>query len=91
MGLPSPPPSGSRYGPRLSSLPQFTLTFSDSKTMPDQLEANLAGLLNSTEIAGVFGSITSALTYSGTPAYDGIVRFFSLPPSASSGRSLITA
>lgn len=41
--------------------------------MPGQLEMNLAGILNSTEIAGIYGAITTAVTYQGTPAFDGIV------------------
>jgi hypothetical protein len=41
--------------------------------MPGQLEQNLAGILNSTEIAGIYGAITTAVSYTGTPAFDGIV------------------
>merc|ERR1712093_119608 len=43
--------------------------------MPKELAKNLAGILNSTEIAAVFGSITTASTYktSNRAAYDGIV------------------
>lgn len=41
--------------------------------MPGQLEQNLAGILNSTEIDSVYGAITTALTYAGTPAYEPIV------------------
>ncbi|BGP11691.1 hypothetical protein JCM10049v2_007611 [Rhodotorula toruloides] len=43
--------------------------------MPRKLASHLTGILSSTEIASVFGSITTAVTYRGTndAAYDGIV------------------
>ncbi|GAA6052826.1 hypothetical protein JCM3770_006271 [Rhodotorula araucariae] len=48
--------------------------------MPKQLAKHLAGILNSTEIAGIYGSITTASTYktSGNiAAYEGIVEAYS--------------
>lgn len=43
--------------------------------MPGELASNLAGILNSTEIATVFGSITTAASYRGVnePAYQGVI------------------
>jgi hypothetical protein len=44
--------------------------------MPDQLTQNLSPYLNSTEIAGIFGSITTAVSYKGVndPVFEGTVR-----------------
>jgi hypothetical protein len=39
--------------------------------MPGELANNLSGLLNSTEIDGIFGSITTAATYPRTYAQFG--------------------
>ncbi|BGP27916.1 hypothetical protein JCM10295v2_006903 [Rhodotorula toruloides] len=46
--------------------------------MPRELNNHLSNILNSTEIASVFGSITTAVTYRGTndAAYDGIVHAY---------------
>lgn len=46
--------------------------------MPRELNKHLAGILNSTEIESVFGSITTAVTYRGTndAAYEGIVEAY---------------
>lgn len=43
--------------------------------MPGELATNLAGILNDTEIASVFGVITTAASYRGVneAAYEGIV------------------
>lgn len=43
--------------------------------MPGELARNLAGILNTTEIASVFGSITTAASYRGVndAAYEGII------------------
>ncbi|GAA6042902.1 hypothetical protein JCM8097_002761 [Rhodosporidiobolus ruineniae] len=47
--------------------------------MPDQLTQHLSGILNSTEIAGVYGSIYTAATYQTTnpAAYEGIITAYS--------------
>lgn len=46
--------------------------------MPVQLEQHLAGILNSTEIAAVYGSIYTAATYKTTnaAAYEGIIESY---------------
>ncbi|GAA5833685.1 hypothetical protein JCM11251_003205 [Rhodosporidiobolus azoricus] len=47
--------------------------------MPDQLAQHLAGILNTTEIATVYGSITDAASYKLTnpPAYEAIIQSYS--------------
>jgi hypothetical protein len=42
--------------------------------MPGQLATHLSGLMNSTEIAAIYGSITTAATYPpGSPVHEGVV------------------
>jgi hypothetical protein len=50
--------------------------------MPGQLEQHLAGILNSTEITGVYGSIYTAAAYkvSNPAAYEGIIEAYVRSP-----------